>query len=245
MMQRALLLLSLAAPAAAVFNPGISPFKLKSAVKACLALDSTGDCTDLAGTPVPDGQGSGNYGAIGEWDVSDITSMSYLFSGASDFNQDLSRWDVSNVRFMQSMFRGATSFNQDISFWNVGTVAFMQDMFRGATSFRQDLSPWDVSKVTNMNNMFLETDTNFPYNWSPSARNLCGCAWYDAPWNAARTTASETYCYDFTYPDLSAAPDCYHEGRKTYIREQIRPFIAQYPNIVSEEWEAATASCGS
>ena len=31
------------------------------------------------------------------WDVSNVTIMQYMFSGATSFNQDLSNWDVTNV----------------------------------------------------------------------------------------------------------------------------------------------------
>jgi surface protein len=35
------------------------------------------------------------------------------------FNQDISSWNVSNVTSMNFMFYDAKSFNQDISKWNV------------------------------------------------------------------------------------------------------------------------------
>ena len=38
-----------------------------------------------------------SYGAIGDWDVSRVTSMVQLFKNKHYFNQDLSKWDVSNV----------------------------------------------------------------------------------------------------------------------------------------------------
>ena len=31
---------------------------------------------------------------IGGWDVSKVTNMSYMFYGASAFNQDLSKWQI-------------------------------------------------------------------------------------------------------------------------------------------------------
>ena len=52
--------------------------------------------------------------------VSQITDMSYLFSGSlsayklEEFNGDISRWDVSSVENMDSMFSGAKAFNQPI-----------------------------------------------------------------------------------------------------------------------------------
>ena len=93
---------------------------------------------------------------VSEWDVSNVTNMSYMFCGAyaSSFNQDVSDWDVSNVTNMSYIFHGASSFNQDISEWDVSNVTNMSDTFHGASSFNQDISEWDVSNVTNMSYMF-------------------------------------------------------------------------------------------
>ena len=32
------------------------------------------------------------YGLMSDWDVSEVTSMEWLFCGWADFNEDLSRW---------------------------------------------------------------------------------------------------------------------------------------------------------
>ena len=99
------------------------------------------------------------------WDVSNVTNMSEMFSGATAFNRDLSGWDVSNVTNMHGMFGDATAFNQDLSRWNVGNVTYMSWMFFGATAFNQDISRWDVSNVTNMSSMFYRA-TAFNQNLS-------------------------------------------------------------------------------
>merc|ERR1712048_1180171 len=72
-------------------------------------------------------------------DVSRVTDMIAIFSGATSFNQDISKWDVSSVTYMIAMFSGAESFNQDISKWDVSLVTNMDDMFNWATSFNQIL----------------------------------------------------------------------------------------------------------
>ena len=126
------------------------------------------------------------YGLIGDWDVSQVTTMANAFKDKSTFNDNISRWDVSNVTIMTSMFSGATIFNQNIGGWNVGKVntfaemfigtAFNQDignwqigsdpsvitinmsgMFQSTTAFNQDIGGWDTSKVTNMQTMFRGT----------------------------------------------------------------------------------------
>ena len=91
---------------------------------------------------------------ISDWDVSNVTDMSYMFAHAVAFNQDISDWDVSNVTDMHSMFCGATEFNQDISNWDVSSVTNMTSMFNQDVAFNQDISKWDVSNVINMNCMF-------------------------------------------------------------------------------------------
>ena len=93
-------------------------------------------------------------GDIGDWDVSSVTDMSYMFYDAGSFNGDIGSWDVSSVTDMSYMLSSASSFNQDIGDWDVSSVTVMQSMFEDSTSFNQDLSLWNVSNVTNMYAMF-------------------------------------------------------------------------------------------
>ena len=95
------------------------------------------------------------YGRIGDWETSNVTTMSGLFFGKSTFNDDISAWNVSNVTNMSCMFYGARSFHSDISVWNVTNVINMYGMFQFASAFHSDISAWNVSSVTNMSYMFL------------------------------------------------------------------------------------------
>ena len=95
---------------------------------------------------------------IGNWDVSSVTNMRSVFSWASSFNQPIGNWDVSSVTNMDFMFSGflaPQAFNQDISNWDVSNVTTMDSMFDFCTSFNQPIGNWDVSNVTNMITMFL------------------------------------------------------------------------------------------
>jgi len=94
---------------------------------------------------------------ISNWDVSNVTNMTGMFNYTTAFNQDISNWDVSNVISMGSMFDNTTAFNQDISNWDVSNVISMIWMFANTTAFNQDISNWDVSNVTNMTGMFANT----------------------------------------------------------------------------------------
>ena len=88
-----------------------------------------------------------------------VTDMTYMFSGATAFNQDLSGWDVSTVTLMGYMFYVASNFNGNISNWDVSSVTSMGYMFAGS-AFKQNINRWNVSKVTLMMYMFV----NSPFN---------------------------------------------------------------------------------
>ena len=87
-------------------------------------------------------------------DLSGVTDMTNMFSGASSFNGDISGWDVSRVTDMDGMFLSATAFNGNVSGWNVSSVTKMNSMFYTATAFNGNVSGWDVSRVTDMSDMF-------------------------------------------------------------------------------------------
>ena len=119
--------------------------------------------------------GASNFdGDISSWDVSSVTNMSRTFSGAKVFNGDISSWDVSSVTNMSFMFSGASNFDGDISSWEVGAVTDMSYVFRYAYNFNGDISNWDVSDVTDMSYMF--------YDASAFNKDLSG-------WHTAKVTA--------------------------------------------------------
>ena len=95
-----------------------------------------------------------NYGEINTWNTTAITDMAELFSGRSNFNDDISSWNTSNVTNMYNMFRDASSFDQPIGGWDTGNVSTMSYMFYNASSFNQPIGGWDTSGVTSMNSMF-------------------------------------------------------------------------------------------
>ena len=133
--------------------------------------------------------------SIGQWDVSNVTDMGFMFSEANNFNQDIGSWDVSSVTDMSGMFRAATSFNQDIGQWDVSGVTEMRTMFFGATSFNQDIGQWDVSSVesgefSGMENMFNNTALS-PTNYD---RILVGWATRDLEDGLSLTAEGTEYC---------------------------------------------------
>ena len=64
---------------------------------ACVYVVPDGSCPIFANRNVPTGHGSGKYGAIGTWDVSQVTDMVALFENYGDFNADISNWNTARV----------------------------------------------------------------------------------------------------------------------------------------------------
>ena len=91
---------------------------------------------------------------IGDWDVSNVKNMNYMFGRTESFNQPIENWSVSKVMTMDSMFFEAGSFNQPIGDWDVSSVSIIWFMFDGASSFNQPIDDWDISNVVNMRFMF-------------------------------------------------------------------------------------------
>ena len=109
---------------------------------------------------------NGGSPSISGWTTSAVTDMTNMF-GDSSFNQPIGAWDVSNVTSMSGMFSYNNIFNQDISGWNTGKVTTMLNMFNYNYAFNQNIGGWDVSKVTNMSGMF-NANTAFANGGSPS-----------------------------------------------------------------------------
>jgi len=100
--------------------------------------------------------GASSFNAdLSGWDVSTITGMSWMFEGATNFNGNISNWDVSNVLHMRVMFADAINFNQDVSGWDVSSVRWADMMFSGARKFNQDISGWNVDSIVWIDGMFL------------------------------------------------------------------------------------------
>lgn len=92
-------------------------------------------------------------GDISQWDVSNVTDMSFMFYH-SNFTGDISQWDVSNTTNMRNMFRDSI-WNGDISKWDVSNVTTMEQMFdHSKFTGKYSINNWDVSNVINMKYMF-------------------------------------------------------------------------------------------
>ena len=118
--------------------------ELKLAVDDCIGLSSDGDCS------------TGPHGPIGEWDVSRVNNMAFMFYNAKSFNSDLSKWDVTQVTDMNNMFAFASSFTQELcsTVWihsKATKTAWFNgrktDMFDGSSgSICKGLSLWSFGR---------------------------------------------------------------------------------------------------
>lgn len=150
---------------------------------------------------------------IENWDVSKVENMSYMFSGAANFNQSLNDWNVGNVTDMSGMFSGAYSFNEPLDGWDVGKVRNMSWMFYNATNFNQNLNTWNVGIVEDMGWMFMyATNFNQPLNnWNVGSvsnmQSMFGeCVTFNQPlndWDVSSVTnmgGMFTLCETFNQP---------------------------------------------
>ena len=97
---------------------------------------------------------------LSNWDVSNVTNMSYMFYYGSGVEQDFSNWDFSNVTNMMGMFNQSSIIpDSSINNWDVSNVTNMSYMFEGLFSGNLELSNWDVSNVTDMSGMFAGNGT--------------------------------------------------------------------------------------
>ena len=73
------------------------------------------------------------YIDISDWDVSNVTDMSYMFFACEELKSvgDISSWDVSKVESMISMFSHCKTLTSvgDLSNWDVSNVKYMSYMF--------------------------------------------------------------------------------------------------------------------
>lgn len=88
---------------------------------------------------------------VKQWGGQVWKSLSSAFSNASNLNVTaVDTPNLSQVTSLSSMFSFASSLNSPLSSWDVSNVTDLSYMFFGASSFNQPLNSWDVSKVTNL-----------------------------------------------------------------------------------------------
>ncbi|MDC1162518.1 BspA family leucine-rich repeat surface protein, partial [Tenacibaculum sp.] len=95
---------------------------------------------------------------INNWDVRNATFVGYMFANTKNFNQPLDKWQFSSINSLALMFFEAEAFNQDLSSWNVSHIESFASMFKNAKAFNQSLSSWDISNASDMGEMLSGTN---------------------------------------------------------------------------------------
>jgi len=123
------------------------------------------------GSPESRAEVVAEYGEIGEWDTSAVTSLQECFKDQESFNEDISAWETGRVTSMEDCFSEAKAFNHPIGSWDTSSVVNMSGCFNGASSFNQPVESWDTSRVTNMSHCFCWATTfNQPVeSWDTSS----------------------------------------------------------------------------
>jgi surface protein len=85
-----------------------------------------------------------------------VLDMSGMFNACLNLNgpSNINNWNTSNVTNMSGLFSSAFSFNQNIGSWNTGNVATMRDMFSSASSFNHNLGNWILNSAVSLEMMF-------------------------------------------------------------------------------------------
>jgi len=119
---------------------------------------------------------------VGNWNISNVENITWMFVHCSRFNEDLSKWDVSKIKNMRELFYRCFNFeglglenwdtqsleslhytfydcykfNGKIGNWNTKKLKNISHTFAECTVFNQDLNNWDVSNVEKLMNVFYK-----------------------------------------------------------------------------------------
>jgi len=100
---------------------------------------------------------------IGAWDVSNVTTMYYIFDRCFSLNQDFGNWDVSNLTDANGLFRECRKFtnggSNSITGWDVSKVTTFRTAFQQCTGFNIPIGVWDTSSLTNIEYMLYGTNS--------------------------------------------------------------------------------------
>ena len=121
------------------------------------------------------------------------SSLSRMFEGAINYNQDVSTFDVSTITNFNSAFKGATNFNQNLGSWYINSATDMSNMLDNTglsiTNYSDTLIGWSTVSPNGFYRIF-DPDVNLRYV----------SHYYDI-------VANGIYVYGTTYSSLNKDPN--------------------------------------
>ncbi len=90
------------------------------------------------------------------WDTGKVTNMNGVFLNCSSLQElNIGNWDVSNVTSMENMLYAMPLKTLDLNNWKTSNVTSMENMFFSAKMESLNIGNWDVSKVKSVGQMFV------------------------------------------------------------------------------------------
>jgi hypothetical protein len=134
------------------------------------------------------------------WNVSKVTNMRSMFSGALYFNQPLGKWNVENVKNMTLMFDNARAFNQSLANWKLPQdlfgIEFNSMFYCCPAPSKHPLTTWYRRDI------FIATDKTIRvavYTWlDQQLVALCRYG-HISTWNTSAVTDMSTLFYNHRY----------------------------------------------
>lgn len=134
---------------------------------------------------------------IEDWNIENVTNLSYTFYNTNLSSLDLNKWNTENVTNLNSIFLGMRSLSSlkidkwntsnviditrifvntsnlkyvDISNWDTSNVKFASYTFAGTNFLNLDISRWDTSSLKIATGMFQDSGYSFldVSNWNTS-----------------------------------------------------------------------------
>jgi len=145
-------------------------------------------------------------------DLSNVTTISSMFSDSPNVTPNTSGWNTQNIKHMSEAFLNAASANPDTSNWDTSSLTNLQSAFDGATSANPDVSNWDTSRVTTIYSTFANSTINPDVSkWDTSNVTIMGTAFYQntaanpdvSNWDTSKVQSF----YAMFYGATSANPD--------------------------------------
>lgn len=88
-----------------------------------------------------------------------MAQLNFAFAN-TPMNANINHWNMSTVTSMEFMFSGATAYNQPVNNWNTNALRFGNGIFVNASSFNQSLAAWQVPNLERANNILTGSAIN-------------------------------------------------------------------------------------